>query len=153
MSGFDSAQASSSDSCREHHVTDRDDVGEWLVGLVGAEIALVEHRTADAIALAESTLDSSGSTASRDAMTALELIARAHLEAGDLEAAAAAADRTLAMAEPVGFGTLVWRARMVKALARGESTAEAEAEFRTLADRISEPELRWWFERQPLAPN
>ena len=22
-----------------------------------------------------------------------------------------------------------------------------------LADRISEPELRWWFERQPLAPN
>ena len=57
------------------------------------------------------------------------------------------------LATPVGFGTLVWRARMVKALARGESTAEAEAEFRTLADRISEPELRWWFERQPLAPN
>jgi hypothetical protein len=31
--------------------------------------------------------------------------------------------------------------------------ATAEVEFRVLADRIADPELRAWFERQPLAPS
>jgi hypothetical protein len=30
--------------------------------------------------------------------------------------------------------------------------ARADAEFEVLADRITDPELRGWFERQALAP-
>jgi len=51
------------------------------------------------------------------------------------------------------LGSIIWRLRMVRSIALGESTGEAAAEFRNLAGRVSEPELRSWFEQQPLAPH
>ena len=48
-----------------------------------------------------------------------------------------------------------WRqAVALKTLHRQDPKAllRLKQEFRVLADRISEPDLRGWFERQPLAP-
>jgi hypothetical protein len=47
MSGFDSAQASSSDSCREHRVTDRDDVGDMLDEVVLLQLEEVDGGQAE----------------------------------------------------------------------------------------------------------
>jgi tetratricopeptide (TPR) repeat protein len=121
-----------------------------LAGLPGAEVALVEGRLDDVLSLAER--DAERSVPTPNQVRALDLVARARLEMGDLEAAATAAERALAIAESMRLGTAIWRLRMVQATARGETTDLAAAEFRALADRISEPDLRWWFEHQPLAP-
>ncbi len=126
--------------------------GEWLVGLTAAEIAFAEQRWDDAITLASPVVAEVGAEPTRDQMGAFELLARAQLELGAVEAAAVSAKRGLAAAEPVGYDTLVWKLRLVRARALGSSTDEAETEFRALADRIPDPELRWWFERQHLAP-
>ena len=121
-----------------------------LTGLPGAEVALLEGRLDDVLSLAKR--DAERSLPTPNQVRALDLVARARLEKGDLEAAAAAAERGLTIAETMQLGSAIWRLRMVQATALGEPTDVAVAEFRALADRISEPELRWWFERQPLAP-
>ncbi|HUW00714.1 MAG TPA: AAA family ATPase [Acidimicrobiales bacterium] len=118
-------------------------------GLPAGEVALVEGRPADAASFASRAAETDGT---RDQVSALDLMARAHLDLGDRDAAGAAADRGLKAAESMDFGSLTWRIRMVRARALGESTDEAAVEFRELANRISDPELRWWFERQPFAP-
>ncbi len=79
------------------------------------------------------------------------MTARAQLALGELESAATTADRGLIIAESMGYGAVIWRLKMVRARAAGDSEGAA-AEFRVLADRISEPDLRRWFEAQPLAP-
>jgi class 3 adenylate cyclase/tetratricopeptide (TPR) repeat protein len=131
--------------------SDRDErfVG-LLAGLPGAEVALVEGRLDDVLTLAERDAERSSPTPNQ--VRALDLVARARLEQGDLEAAAGAAERGLTIAEAMKFGSAIWRLRMVQATALGESTDQAAAEFRAQAARIPEPDLRWWFERQPLAP-
>jgi class 3 adenylate cyclase len=121
-------------------------------GLTGAEIALVEGRPGDAIVLAERAAAGASTGPTQQQARALDLVARARLELGDRAAAAETAERGLAIAEPMRFGSITWRLRMVRSIAREEPTDAAAAEFRALADRISEPELRRWFERQPLAP-
>jgi hypothetical protein len=114
-----------------------------------AEVALAEGRNADALALADRII---AGRSGRDLMTALDIAARAHLELGDAEAAAEAARRGIELTEAVEYGTLTWRLRMVLARATGEATDRAAAEFRTIAERIPEPDIRAWYERQPLAP-
>jgi hypothetical protein len=92
---------------------------------------------------------------------ALLVVAQAKLALGDHPAACDAADRGLALAESMGFGALIWQLRRVRGLAlealgdvdAAAVLATAEVEFRALADRIADPELRSWFERQPLAPS
>jgi hypothetical protein len=59
------------------------------------------------------------------------------------------------------FGALIWQLRRVRGLAlealgdpdASNVLATAAAEFGVLVDRIADPELRSWFERQPLAPS
>jgi class 3 adenylate cyclase len=133
--------------------TDRDvRFAGLLAGLTGAEVAMAEGRLDDVLALAARQAERSAGVLTPNQIRALDLAARAHLEQGDLEAAADAATRGLDRAGPMGFRSVLWRLQMVQATARGEPTDAAAAEFRALADRISEPDLRWWFERQPLAP-
>jgi class 3 adenylate cyclase len=127
--------------------------GDWLVGQTAAEIACAELRWADAIDLASPVVAGIEGDLSRDQMSVLGLLARAQLEDGDREGAAATAERGLSAAESVGYGSLIWRLRMTRDRALGTPTDQAEAEFLVLADRIPEPELRWWFERQHMAPN
>ena len=138
--------ATSSSVASDH---DSSFVGQ-LTGLPGAEVALLEGRLDDVLSLAARDAERSSPTPNQ--VRGLDLVARARLEMGDLEAAAAAAGRGLAIAESMQLGSAIWRLRMVQATALGEPTDVAVAEFRALVDRISEPELRWWFERQPLAP-
>ena len=130
-------------------------------GLAAAEIALVEGRADDAIDGLRRLLPRDGDRPTRDTLAALELQARALLLAGDAAAAADAAAIGTEAATSLGYGSLLWRFRAVRARAleaTGEDDAarrEADAArvaFTTLADRIDEPELRQWFERQPLAP-
>jgi hypothetical protein len=83
---------------------------------------------------------------------ALDLTARAHLDLGELEAAVETVAQGLSFAESMNLGSATWRLRIVRSIALGEPTDEAAAEFRALAGRITEPDLRWWFDRQPLAP-
>lgn len=126
--------------------------GGSMAGLAGAEVALVEGRLDDVLSLTARYASRTSDVGSQNLVRALDLIAQAQLGLGDLEAAAQAAGRALPMAESMQFGSLLWRLRMVQATALGESTDQAAAEFRTLADRIAEPDLRSWFERQALAP-
>ncbi len=134
-------------------VVDRDArFGGMMAGLTGAEIALIEGRFDDAVRFAARHADRTAGSATPNQVRALDLTARARLAQGDLGAAAASAARGLSPAESMKFGTAVWRLRMVRSLALGEPTDEAAAEFRALADRIPEPELRAHFERQLLAP-
>ena len=95
----------------------------------------------------------------RDAAHALECLGRAWSDLGRWDEAIAVCDQGLALAEPAGQLPLVWRFRGCRsyALAQlGHDAAAAEreqavADFDTLADRISDPALREWFVRQPLA--
>ena len=83
-------------------------------------------------------------------------LAQSQLMLGDMAAALDAADRALALAEPMGFGVLIWQLRRVRGLALEELgdpaadavLAAAAVEFETLADRIADPDLRTWFEGQ-----
>ncbi len=135
-------------------------MGRTPNGLAAAEIALIEGRPRDAVdALA--TLVGDDHAISRDMLSALDVTARALLAVGDHAAAIAAADRGIAAAEPLEYGSILWRFRAVRARAL-EATGSVEAArkehdharaaFMVLADRIDEPDLREWFERQPLAP-
>jgi hypothetical protein len=69
-----------------------------------------------------------------------------------LGAAAETATQGLAFAEPMNSASIAWRLRRARSIAFGQRADEAAAEFRVLADRITEPELSRWFDRQPLAP-
>ena len=136
---------------REAYVDAR--FGDLTSGMVRAEIALIEGRPADALSLAIDRADRNETKPTLNGVRALDLVARAHLELDDLEAAAAAAGRGLQFAESMQLGSIIWRLRMVRSIALGASTDEAAAEFHTLAGRVRDPELRSWFERQPLAPH
>ena len=132
------------------------DRGARLGGSVGtlasAEIALVEGRLDEVVSLTARFSDSTKHAPNRSLVRALELIARAQFESGDLATAGATAGRALLLAESMKYGAIVWRLRMIQASAGGEATDRAAAEFRVLADRIADPELRSWFERQAQAP-
>jgi hypothetical protein len=136
-------------------------LGPSARGMAGAEVALVEGRPAEAVELAAPLVRDDDADPGRDAVSALDVLARAHLASGDHDEALAAAGRGLGPAEEMEFGAVAWRFRQVRsaALAALGDDEEAEAErsgaareFRVLADRIVEPELRGWFEQQALAP-
>jgi class 3 adenylate cyclase/tetratricopeptide (TPR) repeat protein len=134
--------------------------GEWHHGLAGAQIALAEGDAARAIELATPACPQDGQLPIADHVRALLVVAQARLALGDHAAALDAADAGLALAESMGYGSLIWQLRRARGLALEASgdvaaaavLATASVEFRALADRIAEPELRAWFERQPLAP-
>ena len=130
-----------------------DGLGDWSRGLSGAQIALIEDRPADALALAER---SSQGDLDHDRVIAVDIIARAHLALGDDAAALVAADRGLSGAESMGFDGLAWRLRLIRAaaLAGLGRTDDAAAERQramelidVLAQRIGDPGLRHSFRR------
>jgi class 3 adenylate cyclase/tetratricopeptide (TPR) repeat protein len=135
--------------------------GEWHHGLTGAQVALAEGNFDRAIELALPACPSDGAPPIADHVRALLVVAHAHQELGDPTAALDAASRALALAEPMEFGALLWQLRRLRGMAlealgdpdAAEVLAAADAEFRTVAARIADPELRTWFERHPLAPS
>jgi tetratricopeptide (TPR) repeat protein len=145
----------------ESAVTDARVFGEWNHGLTGAEVALAEGDVTRALELATPVCPTDGQTPIADHVRALLLVAQAQQAVGNHPAVLDAVDRGLALAESMGYGALIWQLRRVRGLAlealgAGESAevlAAAAAEFRVLADRIADAELRAWFERQPLAPS
>ena len=131
--------------------------GDWTGGLTGAEVALVEGRATDALALLGQR---SADEPSRDRAVAFDIAARAHLALGNHSAASDAAATGLAVAT-TGFGALEWRLREVRALALGALGQREEADrehafarsaFGDLANRIVDPALQDSFRRQALAP-
>jgi class 3 adenylate cyclase/tetratricopeptide (TPR) repeat protein len=134
--------------------------GVWHHGLTGAQVALAEGDLGRAVELAGPVCPEEGQTPTADHVRALLVLAHAQLGLGDHRAALDAADRGLALAEPMGFGAVLWQHRRVRGLALDalgdhESAAAlttAEKEFGVLADRIPDPGLRGWFRRLPLAP-
>ncbi len=134
--------------------------GEWHHGLTGAQVALAEGDAARAIELVSPACPPDGASPVADHVRALDVLARSQLLLGDMPAALDAADRALALAEPMGFGALIWQLRRVRGLALEElgdpaadaALAAAAVEFHTLADRIADPDLRAWFEGNALAP-
>jgi class 3 adenylate cyclase len=89
-----------------------------------------------------------------------ERLARAYLDAGEPADALVAADRGLELTASTGQLPVSWRlhgsrAAALDALGRGDEADRerelARAEFEMLADRIADPDLRQWFEGQPLA--
>jgi class 3 adenylate cyclase/tetratricopeptide (TPR) repeat protein len=135
--------------------------GEWHHGPTGAQVALAEGNFERAVELATPACPTDGQAPIADQVRALLVVAQARLALGDHPAALEGADRGLALAESMGFGALIWQLRRVRGLALealGDDDAStvltiANAEFRVLADRIADPDLRAWFERQPLAPS
>lgn len=139
-----------------------DAAGPWSdprYGPDGAEIALVEGRTDAALAAIERMLPADGVETERDQVVALEVLARVRLADDDPAAALAAVEQALPAATTMGFGAVLWRLLAIRAealaVAGGADAAEARAEalaaFTEVADRIADPELRAWFDRQPLA--
>ncbi len=135
--------------------------GTWSHGLTAAEVALADGEPGRAVELAAPLCPRDGKPTISESARALDVVAQAHLALGDHEAALDAATRGVELAGSMGFGAIVWRLRRVRALALGalgqvdESAVEADraaTEFRLLAERISEPDARSWFVRQPLAP-
>lgn len=124
-----------------------------------AEAALMGGRPRDVLDRLER--ETGAIVSDRDRVQLDDLLARAHLVVGDAGRAAETAARGLAVAERIGYGSLLWRLRTVRAHALNASgdhdrarvaLSNARAEFETLAARITEPHLRVWFEGQPLAP-
>ena len=122
--------------------------GDWDRGATGAEVALIEGRPADAVALLEHSLEG---PVSRDRVVALDAAARAHLALGDYATAAEVAQRGLAMADETEFNSLGWRLGQVAAHAldalddpagAARLAANADAVFDLLLERITEPGLR-----------
>jgi class 3 adenylate cyclase/tetratricopeptide (TPR) repeat protein len=136
--------------------------GEWRTGLAAAHVALSVGDLSKAVDLAMPLLPASDDTKpTADHVRAFDAAARAHHGLGDHAAALDAATRGLGLGEPMEYGSLIWRLRRVRALsleALGRNDegstelARAAAEFRLLADRIADPSLRAWFERQSLSP-
>ncbi len=135
--------------------------GEWHHGLTGAQVALAEDDFERALELAAPACPTEGQAPIADQVRALLVVAHAHHELGNAPASLEAAERGLTLAEPMGFGALLWQLRRLRGLAldsleHPDATtvlAMADAEFHTLGDRIVDPELRSWFERHPLAPS
>jgi class 3 adenylate cyclase/tetratricopeptide (TPR) repeat protein len=135
--------------------------GEWHHGLTGAQVALTEGDPERAVELAEPACPIDEQSPIADHVRALLVVTQAQFALGDHPAALDAADRGLELAESMGFGALIWQLRRVRGLtleSLGDNDAQAvlataQAEFHALADRIADPELRSWFERQPLAPS
>jgi class 3 adenylate cyclase/tetratricopeptide (TPR) repeat protein len=142
------------------HAADARLFGEWERGLTGAQIALARRDFERAVALAAPACPTDGQAPIADHVRALLVVSQARFELGDHSAALDAADRGLALAESMGFGALVWQLRQIRGLTldslgaddAAATLATAAAEFRVLADRIRDLELRAWFARQPLAP-
>ena len=134
--------------------------GEWHHGLTGAQVAFAEGDHDRALDLALRACPADGASPIADHARVLLVVAHAQHELGDVPAALEAADRGLALAEPMEFGALLWQLRRLRGLAldalddpeASTTLAAADAEFRAQAARIAEPELRGWFERHPLAP-
>ena len=132
--------------------------GDWgRGGLTGAELALIEGRPGDALAMSGRSLD--GET-THDRVVALDIAARANLALGDHAAAAEVSAEGLAAAEQTGFGSLTWRFRQVRsqaldALGEAEGAATERAlavsEVEALVDCIESPILRDSFRRLALA--
>lgn len=136
-------------------------LGHGPRGLAAGEVALVEGRFADAADLVARLVPGPDDDSDRDHVAALELLARARLGVGDTAGAIEASSEALTRSEPMAYESLRWRMFQVRSLAHAADgrteLAEADAEvardrFRVLASRIDEPDLRDWFERQPLAP-
>jgi hypothetical protein len=157
--------------CRVEQVSDAPDrfepFGEWSHGVTGAMIALAEDDPLRAAELCERPVGLAASAVrgeavpARDMVVACDVAARAHVAIGDHESAFEVASTGLALAEPMEFGSTIWRLRRARALALGglgrldeaaAASAQSTTEFQTLAKRIAEPDLRDWFLRQPLAP-
>jgi class 3 adenylate cyclase len=126
--------------------------GDWSRGVTGAQIALVEGRPADSLALAGAVAEEPD----REGVVALDVASRAHLAAGNHDPALQAAEKALAAAEAMGFGAVEWRLRAVRAGALDGlgRTEEASAErdcsselVTRLAARIDDPGLRDSFRR------
>jgi hypothetical protein len=89
------------------------------------------------------------------------VVAQACLALDEPGDARESAERGLALAEPMAYGSIIWQLRRVRGLAlrslgddqAGDVLATAESEFGILAARIADPELRGWFERLPSAPS
>jgi class 3 adenylate cyclase len=135
--------------------------GEWRTGLAAAHVALAQGELLQALDLATPACPRSEDvTPVADHVRAFDVVAQAQLGLGDHAAALDAATRGLELAEQMEFGSLIWRLRRVHGLAldalgrddASDVLARADAEFEVLADRITDPELRGWFERQALAP-
>lgn len=145
----------------EAAVTEARVFGDWHHGLTGAQVALAEGNFERALELATPACPTDGQAPIADQVRALLVVAQSQLALGDHPAALEAADRGLALAESMGFGALIWQLRRVRGLALealGDDDAStvlavADAEFRVLANRIADTELRTWFERQPFAPS
>lgn len=134
--------------------------GDVRHGIDAAEVALAEGRVDAAVAAVERMLPAEGAELERDHVAALEVTARARLADDDADAALAAVDRALPAAAAMGHGALRWRLLAIRAealAASGDDVAAADARaaglvaFTEVADRIADPELRAWFDRQPLA--
>ena len=129
--------------------------------LARAEASLSAGHAKDARDLLEPQIASLAETDSHlDLAQALECLGRALIELGHWEEALAAADRGLSLTTRSGQLPLTWKFRVcrARALAQLGRTNEAEqdrgcaaADFELLASRIHDPELRGWFDRQPLA--
>ena len=134
------------------------DVDDWTVGeltpgsLARAEIALLEGRPDEAIDLATRVAERRGTTIRADLARSLDIIARAHLQRGEGEAAAAVARRGADITDAMGFDAIGWRLHRVESLASRDWSDPGADLFRALAARIGDAELRSAFERQPLAP-
>jgi tetratricopeptide (TPR) repeat protein len=89
------------------------------------------------------------------------LVAEAHLALGHFDDVERVCRAAIERTDATGHGSVVWKLRMLRALAleaRGDHAAAADeraraaAQFTTLRDRIADPALRRCFEEQPLAP-
>jgi class 3 adenylate cyclase len=136
-------------------------VGDWRHGLTGAQVALAEEDLERAVDLARRACPNDGDRPTADHVRALLVVAQACLALDEPGDAREAAERGLALAEPMAYGSIIWQLRRVRGLAlrslgddqAGDVLATAESEFGILAARIADPELRGWFERLPSAPS
>jgi hypothetical protein len=131
--------------------------GTWSGGLTAAQVALADNDPERALGLALRLLPTGEDTPLADHVATFDVTAQAQYALGDYAAALDATTRGIERAEPMRFGSIIWRLRAVRALALAglgraedaerESTA-AQAEVGRLAARITDPELQAWFERQ-----